>query len=361
MRPISPEQLWDHLAAAGLVIGKNAPSADPYSPWFVRVMLGFAGWLGALFMLGFVGVSLQFILRSSTASMITGAAVCAVAAFIFRVSRGKDFAVQFGLAVSFAGQALFIAGLMDIFKWGSDVSYLTISVFEAVLAAVVANTIHRVVSAFVAAASLSLALSLHGIPHLAPALITAGFTVVWLNELAWSRRGSLVRPVGYGLVLAAVFINGALLMPTHLWWGGIIKSSPEIIRLSYQAGIILNIATFIFVVSRLLCREGLGFDDRLSQVALAAALAIAISSFKAPGIITGLVIVLLGYANGNRVLAGLGIFALIAYLIHYYYQMEATLLIKSAVLFATGMALLIARFVFGRVWPDRGETGGGHA
>jgi hypothetical protein len=361
MRTTSTEQLWDRLAAAGLVRGKSAPPAEQQSPWFVRVMLGFAGWIGALFLLGFVGASLQFVLKSREASLITGAAVCVAAAFVFRASHGKNFAVQFGLAMSFAGQALFIFGLMDIFRSESGFSYLVIAVFEAVLAAVIINAIHRVVSAFAAAVTLGFALSSFGIPHLAPALITAGFVIVWLNELAWADRGSLVRPVGYGLVLAAIYINGALLMHQHMWLGGMAKSSPEIVRLSYWAGIILNSAVFIFAVSRLLGREGLGFNERLAQVALVAALAIAVSSFKAPGIITGLVIVLLGYANGNRVLTGLGIFALIAYLSHYYYQLEATLLIKSAALAATGMVLLVARFVLNRVWPDEAQRGGSHA
>ena len=250
---------------------------------------------------------------------------------------------------------------MGIFRGESGVSYLAITVFEVVLAAVIINTIHRVASAFAAAVSLSFALSSFGIPHLAPAIITAGFAVVWLNELAWSDRGSLVRPVGYGLVLASMYINGALLMHGVMWLGGMANTNPLFIRLSYWTGIILNSAVFIYAVSRLLGREGLGFDDRLAQVALVAALAIAISSFKAPGIITGLVIVLLGYANGNRVLTGLGIFALIAYLSHYYYQLETTLLIKSAALVTTGMVLLVARFVLGRVWTDKAHRGGSHA
>lgn len=361
MRTISTEQLWGRLAAAGFVNGDSPPPADQHSPWFVRVMLGFAGWIGALFLLGFVGVSLGFIIRSREASLVTGAVVCAAAAFIFRASRGKDFAVQFGLATSFAGQALFITGLMGIFRWESGVSYLAITVFEVVLAAVIINTIHRVASAFAAAVSLSFALSSYGIPHFAPTLITAGFVVAWLNELAWADKGSLVRPIGYGLVLAVIYINGALLMHEHMWLGGMANSRPMVVMLSYWAGIILNSAVFIFAVSRLLGREGIGLDNRLAQVALLAALAIAISSFKAPGIISGLVIVLLGYANDNRVLTGLGIFALIAYLSHYYYQMEATLLIKSAVLVTTGMVLLIARFVLGRVWPDNVQKGGSHA
>ena len=362
MRTNSTERLWDRLAAKGLVIGENPPRADQHSPWFVRVMLGFAGWLGAFFLLGFVGVSLQFIIESNTASLFTGAAACAAAAFIFNISRGKDFAVQFGLAVSLAGQALFIWGLWKIFRESAGVRYLAIAVFEALLVAFIINTIHRVASTLAAAVSFSFALSLFHTPHLAPALITAGFAVVWLNEQGWSARGSLARPVGYGLVLAAMCINGTLLIGDWpLWLGHRVNNNSGFVMFSYWAGILLNSAVFLFVVSRLFGREGIRFDSRLAQVALVAALAITLSSFKAPGIIAGLVIVLLGYANGNRVLTGLGIFALIAYLSHYYYQLETTLLIKSAVLVATGMVLLVARFVLSRVLPDKAEEGGNHA
>ncbi len=358
----SVEKLWARLAAAGLVIGEKPPRrTEQQSPWFVRVMLGFAGWIGALFLLGFVGMSLQFVFRSSTASLFVGAGLCTGAAFLFRAAQGKDFAVQFGLAMSFAGQALFIYGLMDIFRLGNGVRYLSVMVFESFLAAVIMNAIHRVVCAFAAAVSLCFALSSLGVPYIAPAILTAGLAVVWLNELTWADRGQLVRAVGYGLVLAAMYMNGALLMHTYIWLGGMANISPAVGRFFHWAGIILNSAVFLFVVLRLFNREGIGLDDRLVQVALVAAVVIAGASFKAPGIIVGLVIVLLGFANGNSVLTGLGIFALIAYLSHYYYQLQATLLIKSASLAATGMVLLVTRFVINSVWTDSMRKGEHHA
>ena len=358
MRTVSTEQLWERLAAAGLVSGKIAPPTGQHSPWFVRAMLGFAGWIGALFLLGFVAASLQFVIRSDGVSVIIGAAVCAAAAFLFRASRGKDFAVQFGLAMSFAGQALFISGLMGLFKWESGFSYVAVAVFETALVAVVVNSIHRVVSSFAAAVSLSLALSSYGLQQSAPALITLGIAVVWLDELRWAAQGSLVRPVGYGLVLAAAFVNGALL--THgLMWLDIARGTRVFVTPLYWAGMILNSTVFIYAVLRLLLREGLGLDGRLARVAVIAALVIALSSFKAPGVITGLIIVLLGFANGNRVLTALGMMALLAYLSHYYYQLQATLLVKSVSLGATGIVLLAARFALFKLWPEK-EPGGGH-
>jgi uncharacterized membrane protein len=66
-------------------------------------------------------------------------------------------------------------------------------------------------------------------------------------------------------------------------------------------------------------------------------------------------IVLLGFANANRVLAGLGIASLLVYVSSYYYLLDVTLLAKSAVLAATGAALLGARWiVLNVVMPKEG-------
>jgi len=362
MSSFTPEQLWDRLAEKTLVTDEMAPLPDQHSPWFVRLMLGFAGWIGALFLLGFVGASLAFIIRSSTASLIAGVLVCVGAAVIFRVSKGKDFAVQFGLATSFAGQALFIFGLMDIFHWRDGISYISVTIFEAVLAAVVANEIHRAATAYAAAVSLSLVLWWYGVPYLAPAFITAACAVAWMHEFSWADKGSIVRPIGYGLVLAALYSNGALLMHGYLWLlGRGAATSPELARLSYWTAVLMTGAVLVYTVFRLAAREGFGINDRPAQASLFAAAAIAIASYKAPGIATGIVVLLLGFANANRVLAGLGVFSLIAYLSLYYYQLQATLLVKSVSLIATGLMLLVARIALNAFWPIPEQEGERHA
>jgi uncharacterized membrane protein len=358
MKDMSTVQLWDSLKEGDFIVGESAPAMDHHSPWFVRIMLGFAGWIGALFILGFLGVSMQFIFRSSGASLIAGTVLCSAAALIFRFFNKNDFACQFGLATSFAGQAVFIHGLMDLFRIVSGPGYLTVMIFEVVLVALISNYIHRMVSAFIAAICFSLALSYYSLPNIAPALITIGFTVLWLNELKWARWGKLVQPVGYGLVLAAAFVSGALLMHAPMWFAGRGGISPEFVTFTYYARVILNGAVFIFAISSLLKREGIRFKDTSAQIALIAALVIAISSFKAPGIITGLIVILLGFANGNKTLTGLGILASIAYLSHFYYQMHATLLMKSVALTLTGTVALIARFSLSRIW-SAGERKGG--
>ena len=55
------DALWAQLRDGGLVEGDLPEVGDARAPWFVRVMLGIAGWIGALFLLGFVGAGFAFV------------------------------------------------------------------------------------------------------------------------------------------------------------------------------------------------------------------------------------------------------------------------------------------------------------
>src|SRR5699024_1770628 len=110
--------------AEGLVIGERPEPEPAGSPWFVRLMLGIAGWIGALFLLGFVGATLNFILDDGPSAMVAGVACCGAAYAMFRGLDGNDAAEQFALALSLAGQGLIIAGLGETFGWGDATFYL---------------------------------------------------------------------------------------------------------------------------------------------------------------------------------------------------------------------------------------------
>jgi len=92
-------------------------------------------------------------------------------------------------------------------------------------------------------------------------------------------------------------------------------------------------------------------ESAQGRIALAGALILALATLKAPGIGPAAALLVIGFANGNRILAGLGIIAMLGYLSHYYYSLQITLLEKSAVLAATGVALLAARLALLRYWP----------
>jgi hypothetical protein len=346
MNAIDREGLWARLREAGAVQGDVPAVAAGRSPWFVRVMLGIAGWIGALFLLGFVGVGFAFVMESKAVSFVLGAAVCAGAAFLYRSAPHSDFMNQFGLAVSLAGQALMGFAVLRWFEHSFSAAALALALQQGLLFALVPNFIHRVWTSWTAAYAAVYALGNLGLHAFAPAAVTFGFLWPWLAEFDHPRRGELLRAGGYGLALAAVqtaVMHGGLL--ALLWQTR--DAGPGVL----WAGNLASGLVLVWAVLRLLKREGVGLGEPHGRIALTGAVLLALVSLKAPGVGPAAAILIVGYANGNRVLAGLGVLALLGYLSHFYYALHATLLEKSALLAAAGLALLAARWGLRRWWP----------
>ncbi len=356
MSAAGTQALWDRLRAAALVDGDLPPPAAARAPWYVRVMLGAAGWIGALFMIGFLAAGFEFVFRSAPVTFAVGAAVCAGAAVLFRAHPDGNFTGQFGLAVSLAGQALMVYALARLFERSFSAAALAVALQQALLFVLVPNFVHRVWTSWTAAYAAAYALGNAGLQAFAPAAVTFAFLWPWLAEFDHPRRGELLRAAGYGLALAAVqtaVMHGSLWSALLVGHAG--RQAIGGVALSWTGNLAAGLV-LIWAVLRLLKREGVGLDAPHGRIALAGALLLALISLKAPGVGPAAAILVVGFANGNRVLAGLGIFALLGYLSHYYYALHATLLEKSALLAAAGLVLLAARFALLRWWPVRTEA-----
>ncbi len=361
MKTMTREELWSVLRQATLVEGEMPAQGEACAPWFVRVMLGLAGWIGALFLLGFVGFGLAFVVKDQTTSWVVGAGACAAVAMLFSANRNGDFSSQFGLAVGLAGQALMIYAMSWSFEHDFTALALAIAAQQALLFILLPNFVHRIWAAWSGVFALSVALAGMGLYAFAPAIVTAGFAVVWLREFEHPLKSALLRSGGYGLALAGVqtvMMSGSLRLRWLLWnMGRRDAGGGEMVAWAGALGVG---AVLIGIVLLLLHREKVALNFGPGKAALAAGVVLALASLKAPGVGPGAAILLVGYANGNRVLVGLGVAALVGYLSHYYYALHATLLEKSALLACTGIALLAVRFAMLRWWPLKKE-GGSHA
>ena len=340
--------LWRHLAAAGLVEGELPATVD-MSPWYVRLMLGVAGWIGAMFLLGFLGAAMAIVFRNESAALTVGVLLCLAAWFIFKSARNNDFLSQFGLAIYFAGQVLLCYGLLHKFRGLDSGALLVITACEVVLAVCLDNAIQRVVSACAAGLALATMFALHGALSLVPPLICGVLAYLWLQEFSLARWGRVVRHCGYGLVLAVISVNSGTLLREFFWLPGLSHHRDSVLwSVPWWLGPTLGGGVFIASIVVLLRRAEADWSQRGVRLLLAAALALVLTSCKAPGVVPGVLVVLLGYAHANRLLAGLGILSLIIYLSHFYYQLQTTLLVKSGALIATGMLLLTIRFLLRR-------------
>jgi hypothetical protein len=355
MRTAQRSELWDRLRSAQLVAGEMPDAGEARVPWFVRLMLGVAGWIGALFLLGFVGAAFAFVFRNSWAALVMGAAACGVAIAIFRAAPKSDFMAQFGLAVSLAGQFMLAYGLADQLGRGARQLALILLLQEAALFLLIPNFLHRLLCAWGGALAATWLVIDLGYAPLAPALVTAAFLWVWLSEFDFGRHGAVARAGGYGLALAAVqttIMHGGLwtLMLAELGR----RAAPQAPAIAW-IGQAASAAVLLWAVFKLLRREGVGISSGQGKVGIAAALILGAASFKAPGVAPAVAILIAGYANGHRELAGLGILALLGYLSHFYYALHETLLYKSALLAITGILLLAARLAMRRWWPEKEE------
>lgn len=348
------QALWTRLQESALVEGE-APPPDPHeAPWFVRAMLGIAGWLGALFLLGFVGALFSFVMENSIAAILVGSALCAAMVALFRLFPRGGFIAQFGLAVSLAGQILILIGLIEFeaLGWSASLSGIAMwmAVVQAILFALIPNFLHRVWTAWTGTFALAVALDGVGLDPFSPALSALALAWLWLEELDHPLQGSMLRAAGYGLTLTTLMTAFA---QGHFGLGGLLLDDEPPLGgwLAVRIGGLLTGMVLVWAVARLLRREGVAWDSGAGRIGLASAAIVALASLEAPGIAPPIVVLILGFANGNRPLAGLGIVSLLAYLSYYYYSLEATLLQKSALLIALGVALLLARLALHRWWP----------
>jgi hypothetical protein len=285
------------------------------------------------------------------ALLFLGLLACATAFGIFRWLGSSDFGAQFALSVSMAGQGLVIFGLIDAFNTDTAAIGFIIFIFQALLALLIPEPIHRVLTSWSALLALTFALIRLDLQAFASGLVAVGFVIIWSHETCWARYGNRWRPIGYGFALALLQIETLHFFGAELrdLWS---HTQPDWLVLHAQM-IATGCVTlaFLWVVKQLLDKETISLSSPAGTIAIIAALLLGALSFVAQGMATALLILLLGFATSNRILIGLGLLALAGFMSHYYYQLQHTLLFKSMVLALSGIVLLTVRLVLQQYFP----------
>ncbi|MET0917072.1 MAG: DUF4401 domain-containing protein [Burkholderiales bacterium] len=332
--------LWQRLAEAGLVTGATPAPAGDGTVWYIRAMLGAAAWIAAVFLLAFIGMALHDLVRTNVAKIVTGLVVCAGAAVMLRVATGP-FAGQLALALSLTGQALFAFGMLNLFDRGRlqvAPAMFVVAAVEALLVIAVPNVVHRVICTIAAALALAYGLWSAGLGTLGLPLAAAAFVVVELDEARLARWPRLYPAIGIGLALAI-----AAILPVQAAgdeWSFWRTRDRDLFFGPRFADAAMG-AVFFGAAPWLLAKAGVARGTSPYVAAIAGALALALVSVGVPGLSAALLILLIGFATSQRLLTGLGTLALLAALARFYYALSATLLVKSAVLLAAAVALLL--------------------
>jgi uncharacterized membrane protein len=346
---MNQSQLWALLSNTSLVSGEEPAAGELDSPWYISVLMGFLGWLAALFLLGFVGLGIFSVIESKVASFIVGILMIG-GAYLLLQKNQAIFAEYFSLAISLAGQVLVLWSLLESSGAESRFFWLAMMVLQISIAALMLGAVHRVFSAYFACFAFIAFLILSGAQNIGVSIILFGVVWLWLNEFRYTQYMAQIRTMGYGLVLALISIKGALITSTSssFWWG--YNRQPEI-WIQPWVGQLLSGFVLLYLVWGLRHQSSSAisqWSNRLIMRVYFAVALIAAISFEAPGIIIGVAILLLGFAGSNRVLTGLGCVSLLLYISAYYYQLHNTLLDKSLSLLALSIVLLGCRYCLNR-------------
>ncbi|WP_321283906.1 DUF4401 domain-containing protein [uncultured Vibrio sp.] len=340
------QQLWMTLVQAGVVQGDAPQTEHMESPWYVKVLLAFSGWIAAIFFLCFLAMAYTALIHNSAIAGLTGGAILVVASILLRTPR-NEFIEHLALALSLAGQALVVYWIFDHSPVVDALNWLWVMLFQAVLVVLMPNFIHRVFSSLVLSLAFFMAMLLSGWSVVVGGTLLGGAAWCWCNELRFPSRMRLVQAAGYGLVLALLFFHGTELSGNRFlflfsssrmeqwgqpWMGELIKGVVMLsvvwaILRSYQQPAVHPLALMTLLATAVVC--GL--------------------SLEVYGLTTGVTLIVLGFAASHRVLLGLGIASLLLFLSSYYSLLDLTLLAKSGRLCATGLALLLLRWCMLRV------------
>lgn len=349
MNTAARKELWVRLRMSGLVEGDVPQVAS--SPWYVRVMLGIAGWIGALFILGFIGAGFAMVMQDSGAASVAAIICCGAAFAIFRMASKGDFASQFGLATGLVGQVLFGVAIFKQFHSGEFIGYFLFFCVEVAFTLLMPNFLHRIFTTLAAVGALSIGLVQAGLYGFALPLTAAGCALVWRGETRLATRSDLWQPVGYGLALGLLqtattsLLGGEMLSLFHRNGNGWFQ------RHGTEVGTALVAIVFMTVALQILRELNINSSSREGVAILCCAALVLAASFPAHGLAAASLILIIGFAGGNRILFGLGLLALASFLSHYYYQMSETLLVKSLILGVIGALLLAGRWGMRRQFP----------
>lgn len=327
-------------------------------PWYIRAMVGFGAWLASLLLIGFVA---SFSLAMDGGYAFIGLALI-VGAVLLRHRTENDFLIQCALASSLAGQALFGYGFAETVGHDEFEIFLGFAlVVSAVLFFVFPDRIHRVIMVLLATGSLTTLLFVWEANSLVPILGPA-FTgaLILLHRgmpsLISSRYSAFVRPLMNGLMLSAF---GVLLLST-------VYVLPEL-GADFQfyprpwISTILLGALFLYIGSQIRAMIADTSNTTASLVFYGMMLVIIACSWAAPGLLLGLIIVMLGAESGSKTFIGAGIVFFSVFLAAYFYGIEVSMLTKSITLVASGAAILVSRWAVLRKIATREPRGPGYA
>ncbi len=345
----STRSVFEQLAREGLVDPAWADTLTPAlaqqpTPWFVRGMVGAGAWLAAILLIVFVA-GLGFM--TGAAGFIFLGLVAMAGACAARYRFDSDFATQLVLAVSLAGQGLFVTGLLQTATFDDfEVVLWSLIVINAILAAIFPDKTHRFLSVALIFGSLTMLLYIYEVHDLLAVLgpaLAALFMWLLAKESAFVAQSlfDTLTPIRAGILFSAfgvTMMSTIYVLPQFVDEGFQFYPRPWLSSLLYGGMLLL-------AERRVLAEVFSGASSAFAIGVYAATAIVAAAAWPAPGMILSLLVIVIASVHGHPVYRGAGIAFLAVFTTAFFYGIDVGMLVKSASLIATGVVVLACRWL----------------
>jgi uncharacterized membrane protein len=335
-----------------------ASASQNEMPWYLRLLMGGAAWVGALFMLSTVLglVSLALGERVDLAALVLGLLLIP-AGVRMRAARG-EFVRQASLVCVITGQLLLLGAIGSLSDSVAVTSIATI-VSTAVLIVAYDEAVYRFGGTLaVIGAVLVLAFERKvpygmGLITAATACVPVAVWRVWpgpsgVTIPGWSQPlHRLLDPVAWACAVTAcslLAVQAAIEAVT-----GTAGYAPGFISLLLPRPWPLTsvmVVLLVWTAVQVARDHGSELTDPTPLAAIAGSIAIGLLTLSTPAVCGALMLVVLGFDRRRAGLVGLAASFLVGFLGLYYYSLALSLLQKSAVLVASGALCLVAAAFF---------------
>jgi len=352
------------LQQQGLIDAQNvnhellsSAQSEARSPWFISLFFGMSGILASLFFIGFLTLLLDNtgLLDSTLALFIIGGILSGIGGLLFYNARLRHspFWNSLAFAVTLAGQG-YIAYALLTSEITEPLNILLLLLVQLLMTVVIPNFTYRLLSATLALScllyllnyyhlseiSLGLLALITSVTHLQRYTLTVFIPRKWQNDVL-----EIMSAMGYASAYILLLVSVYFIAAEYGSSFNNLDNYGESFSYNYYLAQGLLTLASLYAAYLILKRYHIKLLSAAGLLISAAIVLLGIMSIYVSGLLATSLIIIIATANSQRVLLGLGVIALVGYIFWYYYQLDTSLLVKSASLFVIGIALLLLRWL----------------
>lgn len=351
--------IFDKLQQRGLIdanalLETTSDSSQQDNPWFLQALFGFSGLFASLFFVGFLTLLLfeTHVFDSSVCLLLIGLVLSATGFTLFRNERLRDnaFVSSLAFAVSVAGQAYVAFALLngDLYQ---PVDVWLFLMLQGFMTLVMSNRVYRLLSAMITLCCLVYLLSFYRVSEVSLGLLALIAIATNLQRYELLQRVPVKWRVSFADVLSAIaYASAVMLLTVSVYFiaaeygGSFDNYDDHFIYNYYLAQGLLTLAS-LYAAYLILKRYSVNILSKSGGLIICTIVVLGIMSVYVSGLLATSLIIVIAMANSQRVLLGLGIFALVSYIFWYYYQLDTSLLVKSGSMLIIGIIMLLTRWL----------------